>query len=168
MVLHLGCDSCVDVCQAALPCTGCASTCSMFTTPSGTLSGGSGPSEDGSRCQWLIAPSGGATQITITFTEFSTEQSAGVLQVYQCLSISNMLCEGATMVRELSGSYSSSQAIAMPTGYALVQFTSGSSTIYSSFAWSWTSNVPWPLSKVSVYAYACAIHETSGYCAQPG
>jgi hypothetical protein len=148
----------LDFCQAALPCTGCASTCHMFTTPSGTLSGGSGPSEDGSMCQWLIAPSGGATQITITFTEFSTEQSASVLQVYQCLSISNMLCEGAAMVRELPGPHPLNQTISLSTGYALVQFTmnftSGSSTIYSSFAWSWTSNVPWPLSRVKL----CSLH----------
>ncbi len=128
---------------------GCASTCDMLTTPSGTLSEGLGRLNHGSRCQWLIAPSGGATQITITVKQLSTEQSDGVLQVYQCLSISNMLCEGAEMVRELSGQHPLDQTISLSTGYALVQFTSGSSTIYSSFAWSWTSNVPWPLSMVS-------------------
>jgi hypothetical protein len=137
--------------QDAPPCIGCSSSCGTVTTTSGTLSDGSGYSKYGNRatCLWVLAPVN-ATNITITFNEFNTEMYVDVVQVYQCLSISNMRCEGAEMVRELSGSYSSFQTISLSTGYAMVQFMSDSSITYAGFTGSWTSNAPSPRT-VSVF-----------------
>jgi hypothetical protein len=145
-------------CQGALLCTRCSS-CGMTTSITGSLSEGSGLSQyqNEARCQTLIAPTN-ATQITINFTVFHTEQSADVVQVYQCAGISNMLCEGAQLVRELSGYYASNQIITLSTGYALVQFTSDSSTTYAGFTGTWTSDAPSPAPVSIVFVYFFFAH----------
>jgi hypothetical protein len=114
---------------------------------SGAFSDGSGASkyDEDSLCQWIIAPRIGAKSITITFTEFDTELSADTVKVYQCANVS---CEGAQLVRDLSGLYDSEQTISVSAGYVLVQFTSDSSNTSPGFSASWTSDTVWPLSKV--------------------
>jgi hypothetical protein len=137
----------MNVPQGGLVCRGCASTCGILTATSGSFSDGSESSNysHNSSCGWVIAPKTGATSITITFTEFNTELSADVVAVYLCVNVS---CQGAQLVRELSGSYSSYQTITVSAGYALVRFTSDASTNDSGFAASWTSDTLRPLSKV--------------------
>jgi hypothetical protein len=107
---------------------------------------------------WRIAPAG-VTRFTITFTEFSTEEYVDVVQVYQCFNAS---CEGAQLVRELSGSYASYQTVTLSPGYAVVQFTSDASTTFSGFTASWTSDALWPLVKVSMRS--CLVDAHLGWC----
>jgi hypothetical protein len=114
----------------------------MATTLTGALSDGSGPEnyQPNSRCQWLVAPAA-ATEVIFNFTEFSTEQDSDIVQIFRCFNIS---CQGAQLIREMSGSYSSYQIVSLSAGYVLIQFTSDASTTYSGFTASWTSNAPLP------------------------
>ena len=54
-----------------------------LTARSGTITDGSGAANynDETNCEWVITPPG-ATQITLTFTEFDTEQNYDVVTVY--------------------------------------------------------------------------------------
>jgi hypothetical protein len=122
-----------------LPCTGCASTCQVFTGANGRFSDGSGPSNNYASlawCQWIIAPSGATKNITIIFTEFSTEAFYDYVKLYSC---SDIECKSAQILREMSGSYSSSQTVISSTGYMLVQLTSDSINSYPGFTATWSS-----------------------------
>jgi hypothetical protein len=128
--------------QGQLSCTGCGSTCTTFTAAAGTLSDGSGSAyyPDSAACQWVIAPTG-ASQIYITFTEFSTESCCDFVRVYSCV---NSQCVTAQEVQVLSGTYSTGQVVTVASGYALVQFTSDGSVTSSGFTATWSSNAPTP------------------------
>jgi hypothetical protein len=127
--------------QGTLACTGCASTCGILTAASGTFSDGSGASNyaNSATCQWIIAPTG-ATQITLTFTEFSTESCCDIVRVYEC---ANMSCQaGVQLVGELSGYYASWQTITSASEFILVHFTTDPSTSQSGFTATWASDAP--------------------------
>jgi hypothetical protein len=128
------------VLQGILPCTGCGSSCGILTAPNGTFSDGSGSSNyaDMARCQWIIAPTN-ATQITLTFTEFSTQSYADYVRIFQCV---NTDCVGSqrVLIAELHGQLSSGYSPVFGPGFLLVQFTSDSITTSSGFTASWSSN----------------------------
>jgi hypothetical protein len=108
--------------QSILPCNGCGSTCGLLTAATGTFSDGSGSSNyaNSATCQWIIAPAG-ASNVSLAFTEFSTEGCCDFVRVYTCMNVS---CQGAQLVAELSGLYSTVQTVTSMSGYVLVQFLS--------------------------------------------
>jgi hypothetical protein len=82
----------------------------------------------------MLAPFGGL-QITISFTEFSTQPGKDLVRVFQCTDTG---CSEQQLLAELSGTYSSTQAISSSTGYMKVVFTSDGSVNYYGFAAAWT------------------------------
>jgi hypothetical protein len=127
--------------QTNLSCAGCGSSCGVLTAAQGTFSDGSGASNyaNSATCQWIIAPTG-ATQVFVTFTEFSTESCCDILRVYQCAT---SMCEDAQLIAELSGTYTTaqSQTIMSNTGVLLLQFTTNSGTTALGFTAIWDSVV---------------------------
>ncbi|MCS7086877.1 MAG: CUB domain-containing protein, partial [Bacteroidia bacterium] len=74
-------------CTRSYPNIGVGPYCSGTTTltaQNGTFSDGSGPATylNNTNCSWLIQPSGGATFIRITFTEFNTEAGYDFVRIY--------------------------------------------------------------------------------------
>jgi hypothetical protein len=123
--------------QGNLVCTGCTG-CATLTTANGTVSdSASGPSDysDNSQCQWILAPTG-AARVTITFSEFSTENLYDYMDVYQCTTIQCIL--GIRLGR-LSGTYASPQTFTSTTGYMLLYFFSDGSVRSTGFTAQWTS-----------------------------
>ncbi len=124
--------------QTNLFCTGCGSSCGVLTAAQGTFSDGSGASNyaNSATCQWIIAPTG-ATQVSVTFTEFSTESCCDILRVYQCAT---SMCEDAQLIAELSGTYSTAPTILSTSGYVLVQFWSDYEVNQAGFIATWSSS----------------------------
>ncbi len=110
----------------------------MHTGASGTFSDGSGSLDysDNANCEWIIAPER-AAQLTVTFTQFNTEQGYDFLKLYSCITID---CSEKNLLAEMSGIYSSAQAFTSPTGVLYVQFTSDWFVTGSGFTASWTSS----------------------------
>jgi hypothetical protein len=116
---------------------GCAG-CQTFTSASGTFSDGSGSDSyrSNANCEWVIAPPG-ASQITITFTEFSTEDKYDFVKVYQCTS---PVCASRELLESLSGTYLNTQVATSTTGYMLVAFTSDGGSNSAGFTASWVDS----------------------------
>ncbi len=114
-----------------------ASFCSgnqTLTTPTGTITDGSGNSNYGnnSNCSWLIQPAG-ATSVSISFSQFATEASNDFVSIYN----------GTNSSGTLIGSYSGTtipSTINIPSGNAFVSFTSNSSITDGGFSLSYTSS----------------------------
>jgi hypothetical protein len=115
---------------------------------SGTLSDGSGPSnhENGATCVWILAPPN-ATEITLSFTAFSTELYVDAVQVYQCVNVS---CQDVKLLAELSGTYDTAQSISSTTGYMLVQFRSDNAISQAGFEATWNAMVDAKYAALSV------------------
>ncbi len=126
--------------QAGFPCTGCGSTCGVQIGTSGSFEDGSGSGSypNDANCKWMIGTRG-VTGIDITFTQFSTEPFWDFVRVYQC---SNMSCDNPEMVLELSGSYSSPQAVSSTKGYMLIWFMSDSNNVFAGFTATWAWKKP--------------------------
>jgi hypothetical protein len=126
---------CDEQSQAKYPCTGCGPGCGLSILQSGiltTVSGGSGYANNAS-CTWMLAPPA-ASVISITFTEFSTQPGKDLVRVFQCTDIG---CSEQQLLAELSGTYSSAQAVTSTTGYMKVEFTSDGSVNYDGFIATW-------------------------------
>ncbi len=121
--------------QGGLPCSGCTG-CGTLTSATGTFTDGSGSSNyvNNANCEWIIAPSG-ATQISVTFTQFSTEPNYDFVTLRQC---SGTDCTQGTKLAELSGAYASAQTFTSQSSRLHIKFTSDSDITYGGFAVSWT------------------------------
>ncbi len=89
--------------QRVFPCQGCGTSCGILTAPYGTLSDGSGRNlgyQNNAQCEWLIAPPG-ATNITVTFTEFDAQLDFDFVQIRQC---TDLRCLDTQLLGVLSGS----------------------------------------------------------------
>lgn len=130
----------------------CSGT-TILTAPSGTVSDGSDISDYTNRtnCRWLIQPPG-ATYVTLTFTEFTTEANYDFVRIY----------DGATTSAPLLGSYSGSTlppTITANSGKMLIVFTSDSSITRAGWTAYYTSSTAptalsaddHPLAKVRFY-----------------
>ena len=117
-------------------CKGCGSACGLQTAWNGTLTDGSGTSDysNNANCVWMIAPN--SDQITIRFTDFSTQNTTDILRVYQCPDLS---CQTSQQLVALSGAYSNRHAVTSTTGFMKLVFESDSSITYSGFTASWSS-----------------------------
>jgi hypothetical protein len=106
----------------------------------GTITDGSDFDNYGSfaDCAWIIAPSL-AQEITITFSEFSTEAGFDFVRVFQCVDV-ECLSESREQIGELSGVLEQESSFTISTGYMLVTFTSDSSVEEAGFFASWTSS----------------------------
>ncbi len=103
----------------------------------GNLSDGSGPSNyaDFANCEWIIAPPG-SLEITLRFTEFSTQPVSDFVTVFQCTDVH---CGQQQQLAELSGTLSSVQTMTSTTGFLRVVFTSDGSSSSSGFTALWSS-----------------------------
>ena len=111
-----------------------------MTDATGSLSDGSGSALYGNNanCKWIIAPPG-ASEVTITFTEFSTESCCDFVRVWQC---TDLLCSSTgPPITSLQGNYGGPKRYTASTGYMMVQFTTDSSITSSGFSATWTSGV---------------------------
>jgi hypothetical protein len=132
--------------QSGLNCFGCGTSCSFSAAATGTLSDGSGSENyvNMAFCNWLIAPTG-ATNVSITFTVFDTEETYDAVRVYWC---SDTSCASTGLVTSLSGSITNSPSFTTKTGVLLVQFTSDNMITGAGFAVSWQTIIPgkevWP------------------------
>ena len=109
----------------------------------GSIGDGSGYFNDYSNnanCKWLIAPRG-ASWVSVSFSEFSTEATNDVVRVFQCTDAS---CEVTTKLAELSGTYATTQTFTSATPYMALWFTSDVSGQSSGFTANWASNIPTP------------------------
>ncbi len=87
-------------------------------------------------------------------TFWYAEKDADFVRVYQC---SDAACTYVEMKAELSGTYTSPQAVTTTSGYMLVWFTSDDSGWKPGFSASWTSSLPAPpvrLPVASQYMFA--------------
>jgi hypothetical protein len=124
--------------QEYLPCTGCSS-CGVLSTLNGTFSDGSGAAAnyvDNANCKWIIAPYG-ATQVTVSFTQFSTEPGSDTVTIFSCFTAQ---CDTGFQLAELSSTYSTTQTFTSATGYMQIHFTSDQSVTSDGFTASWTSS----------------------------
>jgi hypothetical protein len=103
------------------------------------MSDGSGSSnyQNNANCKWILAP-GAGFQVTITFSEFSTEGGYDSLKLWECAEAD---CVGVTQLASLSGDYPPSLSYTSTTGYMLIVFTSDASVAASGWSASWTSSV---------------------------
>lgn len=109
----------------------CSGT-TLYTDPTGVITDGSGNANylDNASCKWVIAPPG-ATQITISFTQFNTEADYDTVWVYNgtdTLSPLLMIWSGNTLP----------PTITTTGGGALVRFKSDN--LYNFAGWSLTYN----------------------------
>jgi hypothetical protein len=88
-------------------------------------------------CAWILASSG-ASPITITFSQFSTEANYDFVTVYQCTSVE---CTSTTVLATLTGTYFTAQTATSASGYMLVTFTSDYILNREGFTASWTSRI---------------------------
>jgi hypothetical protein len=117
------------------PCLGCGSACGLQTAANGTLTDGSGTAtyQNDAKCEWVIASTLGQL-ITISFTEFQTQAGYDFVKLYQCTDIG---CQTSQPLAELSGTYSTTQAVTSYTGFMKVVFTSDRSINYGGFTARW-------------------------------
>ena len=85
----------------------------------------------------MIAPTN-ASFILITFTELSTQPGKDFVRVFQCADVS---CSQQQQLAELSGLFSTQQAVTSTTGYMKVVFTSDGSVNYDGFNATWMTVV---------------------------
>ena len=133
--------------QHSYACAGCSSSCGLLTAQIGNLSDGSGPSgySNNANCKWMIAPAA-ASIITLSFTELSTQPGVDIIRVFQCTDIA---CSQPQQLAELSGSYSTPQAVTSTTGYVMLIFMSDESINFDGFNVSWESVSQYEFSFVS-------------------
>jgi hypothetical protein len=121
----------------SFPCTGCSSTCQMYTTSTGTVSDGPSAYANGANCKWLIAPLSAVT-ITITLTEFQTEHGCDYLTLSSC---TNAGCESKQQILQHSGDLPYPSSVTTSTGFLLLEFMSDSSVTRNGFTATWTSEL---------------------------
>ena len=82
--------------------TAYCSNIKLLTTPSGTITDGSGTNDynNNTNCKWYIYPTG-ATSVTLQFTDFNIENSADLVEVYETYN-------SGTAQPKLLGSFSGS------------------------------------------------------------
>jgi hypothetical protein len=124
-----------------LSCQGCEyseATCSILTEPTGSFSDGSGDGDyiDFSDCSWIISPHG-ASQITIAFPEFSTEEYWDMVTVYSCFDVG---CDSAEVVDVLTGNYEEIRIVEVLSGIAKVSFYSDGSVTAPGFTLTWAAD----------------------------
>ena len=83
----------------------------------------------------MIAPPG-ALEISLLFTNFSTEALNDIVRVLECKDYS---CSQRKQLAELSGLYANRQVVVSATGYMMVVFSSDSSNNSDGFTASWSS-----------------------------
>jgi hypothetical protein len=141
--------------QGGYLCTGCGSSCAVFTAASGAFSDGSpGQYQHKSHCSWIIAPQS-AANVTINFTSVNTEPGFDYVWVYMCADI-NCLSQTRTLLAQLSGTQGGSYT--STTGYMLVTFTSDSGVSDDGFAASWTSQAVVCMLFLPAAAYSSVLH----------
>jgi hypothetical protein len=91
-------------------------------------------------CNWILAPSG-ATQVDITFKDFSTENTFDVVQVYEC---TDKTCNYKKLLTKLTGTYTSDQKVTSRSGFVSVWFISDDSVAGPGFNAFWSSSAPVP------------------------
>jgi hypothetical protein len=163
--LHAGILTSVSLCQRTLPCTGCGFSCAVFRSATGTFSDGSGSSNYANRavCQWMIAPTG-ATQVSLSFTDISTESCCDFVRVFRCSSVE---CTDLQQVSELSGRLSAGKIQLWTTGVFLIQFTSDGVLPDFGFIASWSSvpTLPSSLQNVmSALKHSSATYLSAAHC----
>jgi hypothetical protein len=84
----------------------------------------------------MIAPTR-ATNITVTFTSFSTEEGYDYVRLFACEDAS---CASAQMFGELTGEYDSEQSFSSGASVVLVEFTSDGSVQGDGFTAVWFRN----------------------------
>jgi hypothetical protein len=72
--------------------------------------------------------------VMLSFSEFSTQKDADIVQVFECYSI---ICSDARQLARLSGTYSTIQNIVASTGIVKVVFTSDESIVGTGFSANW-------------------------------
>jgi hypothetical protein len=114
----------------------------------GTFSDGSGTGlySPNANCEWMIAASGDLL-VTLVFTEFSTQPGKDLVRVFQCTDIG---CSEQQLLAELSGTYSSAQAVTSASGYMKVVFTSDGSVNYDGFNATWNMVQPFILTSFHI------------------
>jgi hypothetical protein len=134
--------------QGGFPCDGCGTSCGVLAAESGTFTDGSGSNFYGNNanCRWLIAPSAGASKITIEFTNVFIDEDSDYVRVYQCADAS---CDSKQSLGVLTGFYLMKQTFIATTGYLLVLFTSDDMLTSDGFTATWTSVAPTPVSFVT-------------------
>jgi len=127
--------------QYPFSCFGCTSSCGVLTNGSGTLSQkleGTGLAAD-ANCMWIIAP-GGAREVKVTFSFFSTGQNTEFVLLSEC---SDMHCSSTRQLASLSGNLLLASAIGptySTTGFMLVSYKAYRNLPAEKFTLSWTSN----------------------------
>jgi hypothetical protein len=111
--------------QVDPPCTGCGSSCGLYTDATGFISDGSESLDyaDDAECQWIIAP-GAGRMVTITFWEFDSESCCDAVTVGAC---EDMSCQTFDRLGMLNGYYDEPQSFTSTTGFLTVIFESDSS-----------------------------------------
>ena len=119
-----------------LKCAGCLA-CGLQTSATGLLSDGSSTADypNGAECEWIITSSD-ARQITITFSEFSTQQDLDYVQVMQCFDIA---CNSYSQLAKLSGTYTTVQTFTSLGSFLKVTFSSDSTITGAGFTANWIS-----------------------------
>ena len=105
--------------------------CGVFTAASGTISDGPGQYLSSAHCTWIIAPAD-ASQVTLRFTEFRTEENYDFITVYECTS-------SCTQLQRMSNTQGSGRSFSSTTGYLKITFTSDGSDTQSGFTALWES-----------------------------
>jgi hypothetical protein len=75
------------------------------------------------------------SQITLRFTDFSTQPHIDVVRVLEC---KDMRCSQQQQLAELSGTYATLPVVTSTTGFMKVAFTSDGSVNYGGFTASWS------------------------------
>jgi len=112
-------------------------TPTTYTAASGSFydSGGAGANySDDERLVWLIQPTGGATDIILTFSSFATEANYDFMYIY----------DGSTVFAPLIGRYNtlSPGTVTAHSGSMLIEFRSDCLTNAAGWAATWTSVQP--------------------------
>ncbi len=121
-------------------CSGCSSACGVLVTATGTISDGPSDYSNDADCRWLIAPMS-TYIITITFTQFNTEQGYDFVTLSSCTSAS---CSSKQQLLRHSGSsLPSPLSFTSYTGFLMVEFKSDRYGTGSGFTATWTvSSLP--------------------------
>ena len=100
------------------------------------MTDGSGTSNypNNANCEWVIAAT--YNLVTLRFTQLSTQAGVDIIRVFQCTDIA---CSQQQQLAELSGLYSTPQAVTSTTGYVKVTFTSDGRISYDGLSASWSS-----------------------------
>ena len=126
------------VLQASFPCDGCSSSsCGILTSARGRLTDGPSQYQNYASCKWLIAPLG-ATNVTITLSQFDTEYNYDFMTLSSCTDVS---CVFKQQLMRHSGSLPDTRRYTSPTGVLLVEFTSDGSIPDEGFTAAWNSDV---------------------------